>query len=324
MKFTVPNWILSSLSVPVLVAMGALAAIGARAADLRGDLAYALGDYATARQEWQREAASGDASAMAAIGMLYDTGHGVAQDFGQALDWYRRAADAGNLPAMFNVATMLENGRGTQANPREAARWYGRAAAQGDGRAAYDLATLYRDGIGVRRDPQAAIRYFRMAASAGIVAARSNLVALGAAPPAIAPSANVPPGNAPPPAPAPAAPQAPPPDMPAIIAQAQNAALDRTPLSPEAQQSFAAIVLSLADQAAQGDGLAQYDVGFAYEHGYGEAVDRVRAYVWYLRATAASNEAVRAAALKGASELGRVLTEPEHEAARNMLVGGGP
>ena len=306
MKFPPPPWILPL--VPVL----ALTANGARAADPRGDLAFALGDYATARRDWQREAASGDASAMAAIGMLYDTGHGVAQDFSRALEWYRRAADAGNVSAMFNVATMLENGRGASANPHEAVRWYGRAAAHGDGRAAYDLATLYRDGIGVRRDPTEAIRYFRIAAAAGIAAAHPNLVALGAAPPA----------NAPPAAPAPAS--LPGPDMAALIARFQNAALARTPLPSDAQQGFAAIVPGLADQAAQGDRLSQYDLGFAYEHGYGEPIDRVRAYVWYLRATAASNEAVRAAALKGASELGRALTEPEHEAARNMLIGGGP
>ncbi len=116
---------------------------------------------------------------MVGLGALYDTGHGVSQDFAAALSWYRRAAEAGDAAAMFNVGAMYDNGRGTSANRAEAVKWYAMAAKKGNGRAAYAAATIYRDGDGVPQDNATAIKFFRMAAAAGIGAARLNLANLG-------------------------------------------------------------------------------------------------------------------------------------------------
>jgi len=73
----------------------------AHAEGLRGDVAFSVEDYATAYREWLAAANAGDASAMSAVGTLYDTGHGIPQDFAAALSWYRRAAEAGDVRAMF-------------------------------------------------------------------------------------------------------------------------------------------------------------------------------------------------------------------------------
>ena len=152
----------------------------------RGDVAFARGDYLAAEHEWRESAAKGSAAAMLGVGALYDTGHGVPQDFTVALSWYQRAAEAGNASAMFNVGAMHDNGRGTQVDRAKAVRWYAMAAKRGNSRAAYALATIYRDGDGVPRDGAAAIKYFQIAAIGGIAAARANLARLGA----VAPKAN--------------------------------------------------------------------------------------------------------------------------------------
>lgn len=145
----------------------------------RGESAFAKGDYFGAQREWRESAEAGDAFAMLGLGTLHDTGHGVPQDFVQALSWYRRAAEAGNVRAMFNVGAMFDNGRGTDVNRTEAVKWYARSAARGNGRAAYAAALIYRDGDGVSRDTRAAVKFFKMAAAAGIGAARVNLASLG-------------------------------------------------------------------------------------------------------------------------------------------------
>lgn len=147
----------------------------------RGNEAFSRGYYFTANREWRASANAGDPAAMLGLGTLYDTGHGLLQDFAEALSWYRRAAEAGNAAAMFNVGAMYDNGRGTKVDRAEAIRWYAMAAKKGNGRAAYAAATMYRDGDGVAQDNAAAIKFFRIAAAAGIEAARFNLAHLGEA-----------------------------------------------------------------------------------------------------------------------------------------------
>ena len=40
------------------------------------------------------------------LGGMYDNGHGVPQDYAQALTWYRKAADQGYAAAQFNLGSM--------------------------------------------------------------------------------------------------------------------------------------------------------------------------------------------------------------------------
>ncbi len=295
----------------VWITLLCLAPLSARAEGLRGDLAFSVGDYATAYREWLEAANTGDASAMSAVGTLYDTGHGVPQDFAAALSWYRRAADAGDVRAMFNVGAMYDNGRGTPVDRAQAVGWYALAARRGNARAAYNLGVIYRDGDGVPRDTQSAIRYFRRAAVGGIPAAFPNLAALGGG---MAPKAPVVAQS-----PRPAPPQTN--QSTAEIGRFQDAALARADVNAVSAKTFSVLMPALIAQAAKGNGLAQYDVGFAYEHGLGVPADPVRSYVFYVRAAASLEENVKAAALRGAAELGRRLTDAQHAAARDMLIG---
>jgi uncharacterized protein len=57
-----------------------------------GAAAYERGEYATAFQLWRPLAEQGDTDAKYDIGILYVEGHGVPQDYSEAVKWFRKAA----------------------------------------------------------------------------------------------------------------------------------------------------------------------------------------------------------------------------------------
>ena len=61
----------------------------------KGFAAAQAGDYATALQEWKPLAEAGDATAQNDIGIMYEYGLSVSQDYAEAIKWYRLAADQG-------------------------------------------------------------------------------------------------------------------------------------------------------------------------------------------------------------------------------------
>ena len=57
-----------------------------------GQAAYHRTDYSTALQIFRPLAEQGNASAKTALGVIYEHGQGVPQDFVQAVIWYNEAA----------------------------------------------------------------------------------------------------------------------------------------------------------------------------------------------------------------------------------------
>ena len=58
----------------------------------KGLTAYNNGDYATALKEWKPLAEQGDVDAQYHLGVMYDNGDGVSQDYKEAVRWYTLAA----------------------------------------------------------------------------------------------------------------------------------------------------------------------------------------------------------------------------------------
>ena len=59
-----------------------------------GLAAYRRGDYATALREWRPLAEQGDADAQYNLGVMYEHGQGVPQDYAHAHMWYNLAASS--------------------------------------------------------------------------------------------------------------------------------------------------------------------------------------------------------------------------------------
>ncbi len=65
--------------------------------------AYSRGDYATALNEWLPLAEQGYAEAQYNLGLMYESGAGVAISDVEASNWYRLAAEQGYPAAQNNL-----------------------------------------------------------------------------------------------------------------------------------------------------------------------------------------------------------------------------
>ncbi|MBQ2291143.1 MAG: sel1 repeat family protein [Paludibacteraceae bacterium] len=77
------------------------------------------------------KAEQGDATAQVNLGLMYEYGLGVAQDYYEAVKWYRLAAEQGNAYGQKKLGLMYEFGRGVAKDYTQAIRWYRQAADQG-------------------------------------------------------------------------------------------------------------------------------------------------------------------------------------------------
>ena len=99
------------------------------------------------------------------LGLAYEDGRGVAQDYGAAVTWYREAAERGYPPAQTNLAECYRTGRGVPRDFFVAAEWYRRAADRGHPFAQHNLAAAYADGRGAPKDAMQAYIWFSLAAA---------------------------------------------------------------------------------------------------------------------------------------------------------------
>ena len=90
-----------------------------------GVAAYDRGQFAAALKLWLPLAQQGDAAAQFNVGVLYEKGAGVAQDYAEAARWYLKAARQGDPDAQYDVAVMYERGTGVAQDLETARKWYG-------------------------------------------------------------------------------------------------------------------------------------------------------------------------------------------------------
>ncbi|MCX7093126.1 MAG: J domain-containing protein [Methylobacter sp.] len=96
--------------------------------------AYELNDrgrYEEAFSLYRQLADQGHAKAQFNLGVMYDRGHYVTQDYVQAVSWYVKAAEQGNANAQYNLALKYQMGQGVTQDESKAAYWYRRAAEEG-------------------------------------------------------------------------------------------------------------------------------------------------------------------------------------------------
>ncbi len=77
-------------------------------------------------------AEQGYAEAQFNLGVMYDNGRGVPQDYKEAVKWYTKAAEQGLAEAQYNMGVMYADGEGVAEDYVEAYKWWNLAAAQGN------------------------------------------------------------------------------------------------------------------------------------------------------------------------------------------------
>jgi len=166
---------LVSLLAAGLTFMG-LVSVRAAIADFETAVAaVSLGDYMTARREFESLAGRGDPRGKNGLGILYTRGWGVEQDLGKALDLFKDAAREGLRAAENNLGELYMRGLGVEQDYARAFRWCMKAAKKGDSDAQNNVGVMYAEGLGVEQDFTAAMTWFQKSARQGNVEAQANI-----------------------------------------------------------------------------------------------------------------------------------------------------
>lgn len=120
-------------------------------------------------------AEEGNATAQYNLGVFYERGQGIPQDYTQAVYWYQKAAEQGYPAAENNLAGMYSDGRGLPQDYPQAVYWYRKSADQGLVTAQENLGDLYFLGKGVTQDYSKAVYWYLKAAEQGYGKAQYNL-----------------------------------------------------------------------------------------------------------------------------------------------------
>jgi len=112
-------------------------------------------EFALARQLFLNLADKGMAEAQINLGMMFESGQGVPQDFKEALRWYRLAADQGLIKAQDKLNSLLKKSAKAQVN--------------------LGLGMRFESGEGVPQDFEEATRRYRLAADLGLIKAQEKL-----------------------------------------------------------------------------------------------------------------------------------------------------
>ena len=82
---------------------------------------------------WIRKAADqGDSSAQTFLGLMYDEGHGVPQDYKEAKKWFSKAADQGDSGGQIFLGFLYAEGHGVPQDYVQAHKWFNIASANGN------------------------------------------------------------------------------------------------------------------------------------------------------------------------------------------------
>jgi hypothetical protein len=124
---------------------------------------------------YQLSAKQGNTDAQREIGIYYEEGRAVRQDFLAAACWYRASAEQGNDKAQRNLADLISEGKGVNRDDAVAAQLYQASAAQGNAKAQRKLGYLYYFGVGVPQDQAKAAELFAASAEQGVGKASRDL-----------------------------------------------------------------------------------------------------------------------------------------------------
>ena len=120
------------------------------------------------QKEMLQLAEAGDAELQFSLGVMYEHGEGVRQDYAEAVRWYRKAAEQGHVEAQYNLGVMYAEGQGVRQDYAKAVRWYRKAAEQGQAESQYNLGLMYEKGKGVPKNRKVAKEWYKKACDNGL------------------------------------------------------------------------------------------------------------------------------------------------------------
>ena len=120
-----------------------------------------------AQKEMLQLAEAGDVELQFSLGVMYEHGEGVRQDYARAAEWFLKAAEQGTATAQFNLGLMYETGRGVRQDYVQTLQLWHKAARQGVAEAQSGLGWMYYTGRGVRQNSVIAKEWYKKACDNG-------------------------------------------------------------------------------------------------------------------------------------------------------------
>jgi len=125
-----------------------LAAIGLVLVQVAPAPAAEAGTVVVSQGALFRAAERGDPRAQTRLGFMYETGHGLPQDYMLAVAWYQRAAEQGYPRAEHLLGMMYQRAQGVTEDYVTAYKWLNLATAAARSRSDRDFYQRTRDSVG--------------------------------------------------------------------------------------------------------------------------------------------------------------------------------
>ena len=119
-------------------------------------------------------AEQGLAQAQHNLGVMYEKGQGVGQDYIEAHKWFKLSAEQGYAQAQYNLGLMYSKCEGVPSDDKEAVKWYRLSAEQRITGAQSNLGLMYEKGQGVEQDYVEAHKWFNISGINGNEIGRRN------------------------------------------------------------------------------------------------------------------------------------------------------
>lgn len=132
-------------------------------------------NYELAAQWYQKAANQQLAFVQRNLELAHSNSQNVPQNSEDAVIWFQKAAEKGEVLAQFKLGELYEKGEELPQNYSLAAQWYEKAAEKEYVIAQFKLGELYEKGQGVPQNYSTAVQWYQKAAIQGNAAAQYNL-----------------------------------------------------------------------------------------------------------------------------------------------------
>lgn len=119
------------------------------------------------KSDWHHAANHGHPEIQHLLGMKYEMGSGVRQDYKESAKWYLKAAKQNHFTAQYMLGDLYFSGKGVRQSYSQAMMWYLKAVEQGHTGACISIGNMYLNGYGVKKDIKAAKEWYGKACDRG-------------------------------------------------------------------------------------------------------------------------------------------------------------
>ncbi|KAK8837474.1 hypothetical protein M9Y10_036471 [Tritrichomonas musculus] len=132
-------------------------------------------NYNMALMFLNRSSAGGNMNSSYLLGLLYENGEGVKQDFEQAKKCYEKSSEQGNSHGYNRIGFCYKNGLGTETDYLKAVEYYRKGSDLGNKFSINNLGFCYGQGRGVKQDYSKAFECYKKGAELGNSDSYNNL-----------------------------------------------------------------------------------------------------------------------------------------------------